>query len=281
MSSRVQTVAGVEVPVDVQGEGPVVVLVPGGAATSVGYWGALPEALAELATVVQLDRPGTGRSAVVESLRLETQVEHLAAVIETVGGGPAVLVGHSLGGPVTLQLALDRPDLVAGIVQLDPAPITEPKLITTITRTYAVFAWAERTRLPVGPLFLKAVRAGLTRSMVRQDERRGRDGSAARDFVETTFAHQQWTQLDRILEHLADDGARLVERLRSEQPHLDGVVVASDRKQSQAAHRANVELAGLAGLELQTWEGTSHSVHLDEPQRTVELVRAQLSSSVA
>ena len=35
--------------------------------------------------------------------------------------GPVVVVGHSFGGAVALDLAAARPDLVAGLVLLDPA----------------------------------------------------------------------------------------------------------------------------------------------------------------
>ena len=39
-------------------------------------------------------------------------VEHLAAFLEDVVGGPAMLLGNSMGGALALRLAVERPDLV-------------------------------------------------------------------------------------------------------------------------------------------------------------------------
>jgi pimeloyl-ACP methyl ester carboxylesterase len=39
-----------------------------------------------------------------------------------VDGGPSVIVGHSLGGTIARHLAGTRPDLVAGLVLVDPIP---------------------------------------------------------------------------------------------------------------------------------------------------------------
>ena len=64
------------------------------------------------------DRPGSGWSdaAAPGAAGLEGHAASAAALIEALGAGPALVVGHSLGGAIALRLALDRPDLVAGVV---------------------------------------------------------------------------------------------------------------------------------------------------------------------
>ena len=45
----------------------------------------------------------------------------LARLLAAVGTGPVVAVGHSMGGQVVTALAVEHPDLVRGLVVLDPA----------------------------------------------------------------------------------------------------------------------------------------------------------------
>lgn len=72
--------------------------------------------------VMMADRPGHGYSERPdEGYRLGVQAAQMAGVIEQMAGGaPAVVVGHSFGGAVALRLALDRPDLVKGLVLSAP-----------------------------------------------------------------------------------------------------------------------------------------------------------------
>ena len=51
---------------------------------------------------------------------LDRQVDDLVSVITGLGAGPCVLAGHSWGGLLAQLLAFRRPDLVAGLVLVDP-----------------------------------------------------------------------------------------------------------------------------------------------------------------
>lgn len=265
--------AGAAVEVDVAGSGPTVALVPGGASTTQGYWLSLGDDLARDATVVTFDRPGTGRSPVTGSLHLPDQAAHLATILEAAGGTPTWLVAHSFGGPVSLQLAVDRPDLVAGLVLLDPTPANAPELVGPASLIFGPIAWAERTRLPGGKLLLKGMRSLIQSTSEKQRKKMGVPRPEGFDaFVDTAFSHQQAEQLLRILKHFAADGKALTERLRTERPTIPGVLVTAGRKPGHKGTRAHTELAELAGLELLVWDDSSHGVHLDQPDRTRELI---------
>lgn len=72
--------------------------------------------------LVAMDRPGYGYSSRLrDAQRIGVQAKIVARVLEQTGSGPAVIVGHSLGVSVALRVALERPDLVRGLVLLSPA----------------------------------------------------------------------------------------------------------------------------------------------------------------
>lgn len=98
------------------GSGPAVVLLhPVGLDRS--FWGGLPNALARSNTVVAVDTAGHGASPdAARPGRMRDRVAQTAAVLEEIGPGKAVLVGVSFGGMIAQQLAIERPDLVSGLV---------------------------------------------------------------------------------------------------------------------------------------------------------------------
>lgn len=53
---------------------------------------------------------------------------HCDAIVETVGRGPAALVGHSFGGRLAFELAARAPKLVPRLVLLDPAILLPPQV---------------------------------------------------------------------------------------------------------------------------------------------------------
>jgi pimeloyl-ACP methyl ester carboxylesterase len=85
-------------------------------------WRRVMPLLAPHVHVVAYDRAGLGASAPsADPAVLARQVGDLASVITDVAAGPCVLAGHSWGGIVVQLLAWRRPDLVAGLVLVDPA----------------------------------------------------------------------------------------------------------------------------------------------------------------
>lgn len=71
--------------------------------------------------VVAYDRAGLGASDPVWPLDVITQADDLTAVIRATGSGPSVVAGHSWGGLLAQLAALQHPELIAGLVLVDPA----------------------------------------------------------------------------------------------------------------------------------------------------------------
>ena len=109
------------------GDLPLVVFVHGTPGDWTAFMGYLADPELQVAArLIAVDRPGFGDSAsggVETSLR--KQVAALAPLLERGGRGGAILVGHSLGGPIVGRLAMDFPARVGGLVivagSCDPA----------------------------------------------------------------------------------------------------------------------------------------------------------------
>lgn len=109
--------------VEVVGKGPDVVLIPG-LSTPRAVWGPTAEALKGQYRLhlVQIrgfgDAPGANASGPV----LEPAVEEIAAYIRSARLARPAIVGHSIGGTMTLALAERHPDLVGRAVVVDGLP---------------------------------------------------------------------------------------------------------------------------------------------------------------
>jgi pimeloyl-ACP methyl ester carboxylesterase len=107
---------------------PRVLFVHGSPGTWEGWRGYLDDPqLRAQARLIAPDRPGYGGSGRGHAEpSLARQAAALAAVLDALPGPPAVVVGHSMGGPIAARLAVDRPDLSGGLLLI--APSIDPAL---------------------------------------------------------------------------------------------------------------------------------------------------------
>jgi pimeloyl-ACP methyl ester carboxylesterase len=86
--------------------------------------------------ILNVDLAGHGDSAVPEDearLEVAALAEDVAALCDTVDVRSAVLIGHSLGGAVAVELAAQRPDLVSALVALEGILFMPPAMIEQST----------------------------------------------------------------------------------------------------------------------------------------------------
>jgi pimeloyl-ACP methyl ester carboxylesterase len=103
------------------GSGEPAVVLEAGMNCGAASWQRVMPLLAPHVRVAAYDRAGIGGSAPAPGLAvIERQIADLTSVITGLAAGPCVLAGHSWGGILVQLLALRRPDLVAGLVLVDP-----------------------------------------------------------------------------------------------------------------------------------------------------------------
>jgi pimeloyl-ACP methyl ester carboxylesterase len=118
-----------------RGSGPPILLIHGLGAVLQSFAPSLVSDLARDFRVILVDRPGSGYStrAPGASASLFAQAETVAAFIGVLGLERPLLVGHSLGGALSLAIALEHPELVGRLalvtpltqVQEEPPPVFE------------------------------------------------------------------------------------------------------------------------------------------------------------
>jgi pimeloyl-ACP methyl ester carboxylesterase len=128
--------------------GPVLVLVHGLGGSHLN-WDLLAPLLTDSARVLAIDLPGFGRSEPGgRKASVSNNVAVLGRFLDEVVGEPAVLVGNSMGGMVSILTAADRPASVRGLALLDPAipgpRRAQDRLVALTFAAYAVPLVGER-----------------------------------------------------------------------------------------------------------------------------------------
>ncbi len=97
------------------GEGIPILLIPPSGSTA-STWGVLVDQLARIGRVITYDRRGYARSGGEPAHSMSTHTADAAAILESLGAAPAVVVGTSAGAAIAVDVAVRRPDLVRGVV---------------------------------------------------------------------------------------------------------------------------------------------------------------------
>lgn len=239
--------------------GSPVVLLAGGAASSHGFFPGLVEAL-EGHRVVELDRPGTGLAKGDGPARLASGSAAVASVVRDLGE-PAVVVGQSLGGLVALQFAADHPELLAGLVLLEPTPVDMPELVPLLTRVLAVLSLPGR---------LPGVGRRLDLLVWRLLGLRFRTAPEARASREAMFRSATVADTARAITTLGEEMRSLAPTVRG--LAVPSVLVTADRRPGHRVRQSHERLAAALGARVVAPAGAVHADHFRAPQGFNDLV---------
>jgi pimeloyl-ACP methyl ester carboxylesterase len=111
-------------------EGQPVLVFESGHGTPMGHWDRILDGVSELAPLITYDRPGIGESEPDNEMpTIKNVSDKLIKILNYLDiEPPYVLVGHSLGGAYVRGFAVYYPELLAGLVIIDPADFTETQL---------------------------------------------------------------------------------------------------------------------------------------------------------
>ena len=112
-----------ELAVEIDGDGPAVLMVHGLGGTS-NFYQVQAQALADRFQVIRVDSAGAGRSPVADGISIGSHADDLAALLDQLGVSGATVIGHSMGTLVVRTLAARHPALVSRLVLL--GAVAEP-----------------------------------------------------------------------------------------------------------------------------------------------------------
>lgn len=86
-------------------------------------WQGIQKRLAEKAFIITADLRNHGDSPWADDMTYPAMAEDLVKLIDDLHAGPALVVGHSMGGKAAMTLALNAPEAISGLMVVDIAPV--------------------------------------------------------------------------------------------------------------------------------------------------------------
>jgi len=124
------------------GTGKPVAVIPGLFGASFTFRKVVPLLAAQGFRPIVIEPLGTGFSSrpLKADYSLSAQSHRIAAVLDSLSSGPVLVLAHSLGAAIAFRLAIERPDLVRGIVSLEGGP-TEEAMTPTFRSAMRFVPW--------------------------------------------------------------------------------------------------------------------------------------------
>jgi pimeloyl-ACP methyl ester carboxylesterase len=250
---------------DLRGAGRPVLFIQGAGLHGDG-WLPQVESLSDACACLTFDNRGLGRS---RPLGAAVTVERLArdarAVLDAAGWSSAHVVGHSLGGLVALQLALDARERVRSLALL--CTFARGRDATRLT-PWMLWVGAQSrigSRRSRRHAFLRLVLSPAEYAAVDRDECASR--------LAPLFGHDLADQPDVVMKQLRAMSACDVTPRLGELARLPTVVASAEFDRIAPPASGRLLADRIAGARYVEWAGAAHGIPLTEPARVDELLR--------
>lgn len=256
-----------------EGEGPPLVMIHGLMGSSRNLTYALSGQLREHFRVITLDRPGSGYSTRHKGTAadLPAQARQVAAFINALGLDKPLVLGHSLGGAISLALALDHPHAVSGLVLVAPLTHPQPTLPLVFWSLAVRPAWLRRwvsltLTVPIGLLTRRAVVKGVFAPDSAPDDFATRGGGLLGMRPDNFYAASSEIAL------VNDVLPNMVKRYPQLTLPISLIYGAQDKVLDFRKH-GQALADKVPGLKLQVVEGRGHMLPITATARVVEAVQ--------
>lgn len=229
-------------------------------------WGSIAARLATRRRVITVDLRNHGESPWDARHDYPVLAADVARLIEARLGGPADVLGHSMGGKAAMILALSRPELVSRLVVVDIAPAPSPGTAAVAAHVLRAVPLAGLTRRSgVEEALAATIPDPAVRAFLAANVRAGPDGLA-------------WTiNLEALDRHFADilSFPEIAAGVAFTKPALFIAGGTSDYLRPE--HRPAIERL-FPGAIVETIPGAGHWVHAEAPAAFLRVVERFLDA---
>lgn len=250
--------------------GQPVVVFESGYGTPMDNWDKVLEGVSKLAPLVTYDRPGIGESAAVDEMpTIQNVGDRLIKILNQLElPPPYILVGHSLGGLYVRGFANYYPEVLAGLIIIDPADFTETH--TNKRSYYEVLNWEDTKVDSLIQSFIEKRKRGKSKVPLALQ----REGQVLESIREKEFKEINEVPLPNIPVHILTGGRFDKPKKYRSKAYDEEALFRSKMKYRiqrwtdviQSVDKGMIFYSGDAG----------HFVHFDDPELLISSVRIVL-----
>jgi len=252
-------------------EGQPIVVFESGYGTPMDNWDAVIEGVSKLAPIVTYDRPGIGKSEPIDEMPTVKNVsDRLIRILNHLElAPPYILVGHSLGGVYVRGFANYYPELLAGLVFIDPADFTETH--QNKRNYYDVLNWEDARVDSLIQSFIDKRKTGKERVPTSLQ----REGEVLESLRENEFEEITTNELPDIPVHIITGGRfDMPKKFRSK--IYDNEALFRSKMKHRVSRWTDVVQSVNKGMIFYSGDA-GHFVHIDDPELLVSSIRIVLN----
>ncbi len=273
--TRYVTVDSTDIWVNIRGieerkTGQPLIVFESGLGTPMDNWDSILEGVKTLAPILTYDRPGIGKSeADHEMPTIKHVADKLVNILHSLElEPPYILVGHSLGGAYVRGFATHYPELLAGLVIIDPADFTETQ--ENKRDYYEVLGWDDEKIDEV----LEKIEKGLMSRRKNRPTSIQEESRVLAELRKTDFEEIRQHPLPNIPIHIIT-GGRFDMPIEMRSKEYDEEAIFRSKMKHRVARWTDVIQSVDKGMLLYSGDA-GHFVHIDDPDLVISSIKIVL-----
>lgn len=251
-------------------EGQPLLIFESGLGTPMDHWDKVLPGAAKLAPIFSYDRAGIGKSEAISEMPTPKKVaDRLLHILDHLDlKPPYILIGHSMGGLYVRSFANYYPDVLAGLIIIDPADFTENH--QNKRAYYEVLNWKEAEVDSLIQSFIDARKKGRQNKDISVQK----EGQVLEKLRENEFKEINKHPLPNIPVHILT-GGRFDKPLKLRSKKYDEEALFRSKMRHRLIRWTDVVQSVDKGMLFYSGDA-GHYVHYDDPELLILSIRIVL-----